>query len=165
MKGCSMEVGISRRTAIAGGVAALCGAIVPQVALAEEAKTTLGEIETLVDTLNDNELVELEEYIRSVKAARGIQSMPLADGSYVAGSDIDPGSYTINTEKINPDSMMNFIASVEKYNESAGDWETVDSTWSVSPGGYSFTIEDGMRLKVDTVNTMCMISPTKKISF
>lgn len=160
-----MEIGISRRMAIAGGIMALCGMAVPKMAFAEETNAALGEIKTLIEALSDSELMELEDYVWSVKAARGIQSMPIADGVYVAVTDIDPGSYTINTNKENPDSMMNFIASVEKYDEASGEWECVDSTWSTSPGGYSFSIEDGMRLKIDTVNTACSISPTKKISF
>lgn len=161
-----MEVGISRRAAIAGGVVALCGAIVPQVAPAGEASETLSQIEELAANLTDDELVELERAIASIKASRGIRAMPFQGGTYIGGVDIDPGTYVIRLIGTNPEQEA--CLDITWYNraDKASEWEQQDwDFWYGNEIEQSIRVDENTKFEIVIDRAKATISPAKKISF
>lgn len=182
-----MEIGISRRMAIAGGLAALCGAVVPQMALANDdpveipevnnakdasesdGTPALKEIEELLQNLSDEDLKELDRMVLELKSARGMDSLPFGSGIYMAGESIDPGSYTVWVTVIDEYPYINFTIEEPCEEGSPMDigsgWASVSYNSIKESGPYQFTLKDGERLKCSIEGGTCTISPTKKISF
>lgn len=159
---------ISRRSALVGGIAALCSLAIPHAALADETPSdtdTLGQIEELLPKLSDDELPELEELVRTEKERRGIQSLPLGAGTYNSGIDIDPGSYLVRVRpsKQNGDVYVTFT--LKEYNEMNDSWDQLAWDLVTSPSDYCFTMREGVKLVVDISDGACAIFPSKKISF
>lgn len=163
-----MEVGISRRAACVGGIVALCGVVMPQVVVADEAKQTegaLSEIRQLISKLSDDELLELEEVLVDEKEDRGVKSFPLGTGTYVSGVDIDPGLYSVRVRPFEPDGCIYVTFSLAEYSEESDEWKSIAWDLVSDPVDYNFTMRDGVRLKVDISDGKCTIFPAKKISF
>lgn len=169
-----MEVGISRRAALAGGIAALCGVAMPRTVFADEAKAatgTLAEIAGMLAELGDDEVELLETLVADEKSARGIKSIPIGCGTFTAGKDIDPGTYIIRTYTT-PDAAKNgdeVVASyyLTTYNEETGEWDWDKKYDDVyGDGEYMFTITDGMQVWVSVSSDgNAVITPGKMISF
>lgn len=159
---------ISRRTALVGGIAALCSLAVPHAALADEtpsATDALGQIEALLGELDDDELIELEELVRTEKGRRGVQSLPIGTGTYISGVDIDPGSYLIRVRPAEPHGDIFVTFTLKERDEDKDSWKQVAWDLIVTPIDYCFTMREGAKLEIDITDGACTIFPSKKISF
>lgn len=163
-----MEKSLSRRSILAGGAAALCGLAIPRAVLADTVDNTSGtlsEIKDLFGKLSDDELLEVDDLLRDEKESRGVQSLPIGTGIYVADIDIDPGSYLIKVRPSEPDGRVYVTFTLEEANESGDDWDQLSWDLVTSPTDYNFTVREGVRLDIDISDGKCVIFPAKKISF
>ena len=166
-----MEFRMTRRDSVAGVL------LLGLTATFSASRVNASEDKQVVDAscladLTDDELVLLEQMVVGEKQRRDVKSTQMQAGMYVAGVDIDPGSYILHVctedgsacESERSPLMLVFYETVGQ-----GDSVSYDPDYAedINFGNdYRLLINDGAVFEVQLRgDARCLISPAARISF
>lgn len=153
-------VAISRRSALKTGLAGIAvlgtGLLGASHAFAEEGGDTGAQAASQdLTTLSDDELLALEAAVRAEKVRRQINTAVVPKGTYTAGVDFAPGTYTIRTI-FNEENGSDWVTT----RDDSG--EQIDFTVLDKGEMLKLTLSQGYTISISSVNTadgMVAISP------